>query len=332
MLAVGVLASAAGAQTAVKLPPELELVPADGFLFVSARVGELWNSDQARILRLVIPGKELKPLDDFEKALGLTLSDFERVCLFLPSEDLHKHGPILLATARKPYDRDRVVNTLTGGVPADKLKAGIFYRLPESSPLGALHLFNERTVILGRVDDVGPLLDQSKKKSPDGPLAPALQLAAGPHHVVIGLNGASLRQNVPANMPLEAQRLIPLMALSHAAITVHVKDGAQAMFRLTFQGENQARAGEGAVKDVLGFMQDGLKYLAGELPKETRENPQIKEAFQRLDAWLEAMPVKVEGSTVVVTPRLKSDEIALFAVLLMPTVQKVRELVARSPR
>lgn len=329
VLAVGLFPRPGLAQTAA-LPPELDVIPRDAFLFVSARVGDLWTSEPVKAVRLFLPPAQLKPLQDFEKSLGLTLGDLDRVSLVIPTNGPSADRPILFATATKPYDRARVVQTLADGAAEVKHAGRGFYPIPGPQWLGALHLFNDRTVVLGKMEDVTAVLARSAQPASSGAQAEALALADKKHHVVVGVNGAFLRQNVPANMPLEAQRFLPLMAMTHAAVNVDLtKQGVQSTIRMNFMGENQARAGESAVKDLLALGRDVLKLALRELPKETQVNPQVKEAQRRLEGWLAGIPVKLDGTTVVVTPSVKQEEITVVIGLLLPAVQKVREAANR---
>ena len=329
LFAAYLLAVPAAAQAPpAALPPELNLVPRDGFLFVSARVGDLWNSDLVRAARIFVPAREMQPLTDFEKALGLTLADFERGTLILPSIDLSENGPVVVLTATKPYDRAKVVQALAAG-GAEEKHQGRVYHLTPKSPLGALHLLNDHTVILGRVADVEAVLGW-KAKSAAAPLAEALALATQKHHVVVGVNGAFMRQSVPANMPLEAQRFLPLMAMTHAAVTANVtKEGVQSTIRMSFLGENQARTGEGAVKDLLALLREGLTYAVNEFASDIKDNPAVKEGLRRVDAWLAGIPVRLDGTVVVVAPGMKAEDLPVVMGLLVPAAQKVREAATR---
>lgn len=313
-----------------KLPPELDVVPRDAFLFVSARVGDLWMSDAAKAVRLVLPASQLKPLQTFEQSLGIGLADLDRVSVIVPTNDPSADRPIFLATATRPYDRGKVIRTLTGGAAVVQHQGRGYYPVPGPWSFGALHLLNERSVIVGKLEDVAAVLEKTGKAPGQGAQSEAIALAVKKHHVVVGLNGAFLRQNVPANMPLEAQRLLPLMAMTHASASVDVnKGGVQSTVRMSFMGENQARAGQSAVKDLLALAREGIPHVVDEFLKDARDNPQFKDALKRVDPWLAGVPVKLEGTTVVVSPSLKVEDFGVVTALLVPAIQKLQQAASR---
>ena len=101
-------------------PPELDLIPRDGFGFVSVRVADLWQSDAAKGLRDLLGKQEGRPLEQFEKRFGVKLSDIERVTLLFPSVPAHPERmgpPLVVVTAAKPYDRAKLLTAMRAVSP-----------------------------------------------------------------------------------------------------------------------------------------------------------------------------------------------------------------------
>ncbi len=308
-------------------PVELRLVPRDGAFFATVRLADVWNSEVAKPFRPLVQLQAGKALQDFEKSLGLTLGDIERLSVVVPSAEEGEPKWVVVATALKPFDRGKIIATLAPDGVETKRK-GRAYHTTALVPDGVLHFFNERTVLFGPQAPVEDLLERAGKAKA-GPLAEAVTLAGKNHAVVVGFDFAPVRKQVPANMPLEAQRFLPLLAINHGSVTEDFKDGLQTTVRLHFAGNNQAKAGEAAVKDLLDLGRQGLKQLAKDLPADAKANPEVQQFLKQADAWLAGVPVRVDGSTLVVSPRLKKEEPAVAMSMVLPAVQKVREAANR---
>lgn len=302
--------------------PELRVIPRDGTFFATVRLAEVWNSEIARPLRPLVQLQAGKHLNQYEKSLGLTLGDIGRVSVVVLGETEQGPNWAVVVTASRPYDRAKVMNTLAGGATETKQEEHSTYPVA-ALPGSVLHFLNDRTVVFGPRADVDALLKRAAQPAKTGRLAEAIELAARPHAVVIGFDFTSARKHVPANMPLEAAGFLPLLTMTHGTVKVDIKDSVQASVRLHFAGANEARAGEVAVRDLVDFGRDSLQKL---FPK---GKPEAQALLQRLDAWIAAVPARVEGSTLLIAPELKKHDIPVALGVLLPVLEKVREVVQR---
>jgi hypothetical protein len=318
------LVGAAQTTTAASLPPDLALVPRDGVYFVTVRLAEAWKSAFLLPLRLAIQVQFGKPLGEFEKSLGVKLADLERLSLVVLNADEDDPAWVLLATAQKPYDRTKVLATLAANA-AETKHAGRGYFPTTTPPNSALHFWDERTVLLGPRDAIHTLLNKASRPAKSGPLTEALDLVRKNHQVIVGFDFTRIRKQVPANMPIEAQLFIPLLAMERGCITVDLKDAAQAEVRLHFPGENQAKAGATSVRDLLDLAPKALRPVVLDALGPAKGNATVQKQLQRVDAWFVEIPLRVDGSTVIVTPQMKRDELAVAVAVLLPVVQKLRK-------
>src|SRR5262249_54086923 len=93
-----------------KLTPDLDLVPREGFGFVSMRVADLFAGDDNQALRSRLRREEagsefLTYLGDVLKLLDLTVSDIERATLVQHDGSDSAGSTVLIVATRRPYGR-----------------------------------------------------------------------------------------------------------------------------------------------------------------------------------------------------------------------------------
>lgn len=307
-----------------KLPPELRLVPRDAVYFGTIRLADTWKSEFLLPLRLVIQVQAGKPLQEFEKSLGLKLADIERLSAVVLNADENDPAWAVVATSAQPYDRARVLATLAPEAQEANHEGRGYY--PTTTPPDCvLHLLNDRTIVLGPRDHVHALLERAAAPAESGPLAEAVALASQGHHLVGGFDFARIRRRVPANLPPEAHLFLPLLAMNHGSLAVDLKETAQAQVRLHFPNEYQARAGETAVRDLLELTPRALKQGVLDSLGPAKGSSQVQKQLKQVEAWFAGIPVRREDATVVLTPQMKKDELAVAVAVLLPVVQKLRK-------
>lgn len=306
------------------LPPELRVIPLDGTFFATVRLAEVWNSELARPLRPIVQLQVGKQLQQYEKSIGLTLGDIERVSVVVLRETEQGPNWAVVITATRAYDRAKVLATLAPGAAETKQEGRSYYPV-SALPGSVVHCFNDRTVVLGPRTDVHELLQRAAQPAKTGRLGDALALAARQHPVVVGFDFTSARKHVPANLPLEAAGFLPLLAMTHGTVKVDIKDSVQASARLHFADQNQARAGETAVRDLVAFGREELQNLVSK----GKPDAQAQALLKRLDAWIAAVPARVDGATLLISPELKREDVPVALGVLLPVLEKVREVVQR---
>jgi hypothetical protein len=381
-----------GEVATVSLAPadEFDLIPADAAGFVHVRAAELWKTDAMADYRKVV-GKAgddaLKALDDGFVPAPSTLDRATLVAIakpggprfnpiqppvFIPPgkgglvqpkkggfgppagmaapvvPDAPEVDAVFLLTFNTPFDPAKVREAnLPKGI---KQVAGDHEMWSETGGTG-LAFHGDRTIVVGGEWAVRNLLSQ--KKTPDGPLAPALKLAAGgQRHVLGAMNLKAYRPpaDVARGLPPEANTLWRADALAAGVV---VGRGMRVDLRAVYK---DAASAEGAEKELRAGAEAGRKSLGeakakmleavrgradGPKPRPPGELPEAVGGLFALgglamvDEWLANPPLVREGPELSATVTIDSAAgaygtvAAVGAGLMLPAVQKVREAAGR---
>jgi hypothetical protein len=307
------------------LPPDLEPVPADAPGFVTARVAELWQSAGAKDFRQMLAKQETDFLKDMERHTGLRIEQLERVTLILP--DLRsREGPAVIVTTSKPMDRAKTVAALLPKNEEKKHQGKSYYAPPEGKGRNALTFVNDRTFVFGPTAEVQAYLGRQGQKRADGPLAAALQLAAGKHAVVGGLNLAVTVKDMGKQLPPQGKPFAPLFQAQAGTVTVVADADTRVDFQLTFADEGQAKEGAKAAQAAMDM---GREFIEKERQKMANDKERIlantkppefaRWSFEKTDflarATVEALKngkVDQKGRQVQVALRAKVDGFTLM--------------------
>lgn len=93
-------------------PRHLELIPRDGFAFLTVRVADLAETDVAQPLITLFGGMERSLLQELEQRTGLKITDIDRATLLFPAISGEPSPPVIIVTTKKPYDAGRVLLSL----------------------------------------------------------------------------------------------------------------------------------------------------------------------------------------------------------------------------
>lgn len=109
-----VVAGAALGQPPAKRAGGLDVVPADGFAFVSVNVAKVWDTAALKGLRDALLKVEGAEAAAFEKEIGFALADLDRVTFLWPvlPTGSGSEEPVIVVTSRKPFDQPRVLKAL----------------------------------------------------------------------------------------------------------------------------------------------------------------------------------------------------------------------------
>ena len=135
-------------EEAAKAASELSLIPSDGAVVVSLRMGELWNSEAFK------PAQKMKKehpemADVFAKQLGVAPEEIERVTEVMLS--MESGGEWLsFITTKKPYDVKKVAATAPG-CQVEKIKNRTLY---DNSHGPSIALLTDRTFLIGSAAEV----------------------------------------------------------------------------------------------------------------------------------------------------------------------------------
>ncbi|HEX4611900.1 MAG TPA: DUF1559 domain-containing protein [Urbifossiella sp.] len=366
------------ADVSLSAADELASVPADAAGFAHVRAADLWKTDALAEYRKVIgkAGDEaLKALDDGFAPAPSTIDRVTVVALAKPGHPANqpnltkqpgieikgKFAPVP-PVPQDPADLD-VVALLTFTAPFDFTKVREV-NLPKGNKrmVGETELWaddeagvalaarGDRTLIVGPVPAVRAFL--LKPKTPDGPLAPALRLAAsGSRHFVGGLNlkARPLPPDLARNVPPEAAAILRADAL---AVGVVIGRGMKLDLRAGYKDDAAAEEAEKALRKSAEAGRKALdeaktkakEVLTGKAngPRPVDQLPQAVGglftlgAVAMLDEWLANPPLERAGpelSAAVTVDSLASTYAATAAVsvgLMLPAVQKVRAAAGRA--
>ncbi len=306
------------------LPADLARVPADAVALGSVRLADLLAGEFVKpILANKEMGKEIaQAMKEAEKNLGVPLTDVERITAVLPAIAQGAEPLVFVGTA-KAYDRKKVLAALGG--KEEKHKGQSYF---VKSGRQAVYLLGERAFVFGAPTDIQQLLDKAAGAKADGPLAPALRLAAGKHLGVVAVYPTPINDLVGEQLPPEAEPFKPLLKAKLATATFDLGDEARASLRVTFADEKGAKAGvksvqvgQQLVKQLLGQGVMQLDKLAGS------EN--IVKMLKQVDKAVSSAAVKQEGTAVTASAAFKID-LATVGVTLMESIQRVRSAAART--
>jgi hypothetical protein len=294
------------------LPPDLDAVPRDALGFVSIRVADLWNADfvaDARREAMKLDPKfyqdaEAQERRDFERKWGTPWTAIERftmTMLELPSPDSDDSTDVqktmlVVITTIKPYDRGRLLKELVPDANENKYQDRAYFADADEKG-SAVHILNDRTYVLGKVNRLKQLFDRLARKKADGPLGEALQRAAEKHLVVAGLNAPPLAKMLGQNLPQEAEPFKPLLEAQSATLVADLGRDVRLQLRLSFSGANEAEQGEKAVKAALQMACQSLEQGMKELAKDKEGASELR-TVKRIHATLKAVPVQRGGSTL----------------------------------
>ncbi|MBN9522600.1 DUF1559 domain-containing protein [bacterium] len=363
---------------------ELGLVPADAAGFAHIRAADLWKTEGMAEYRRVMgkAGEDmLKALDDGFVPAPSTLDRVTVVALARPAPPPPPHGvipglplkgkakdgfvppPVLVPADARP-DLD-VVALLTFTTPFDaakvreanlpkgvKLLAGESEVWADSTAGVAIAAKGDKTLVVGPPPAVRAFL--LKAKTPDGPLAPALRLAAGGSRHVVGalnLKAYPLPPDLTRSIPPEAAAVLRADALAVGAV---VGRGMKLDLRAAYQNDaaaeeaekalrKSAEAGRKSLGEAKAKMQEAVAGKAGgPKPRPVAELPEAVAgrfalgAIGLLDEWLANPPLERSGPELSAAVAMDSvggayaTTAAMSVGLMLPAVQKVREAAGRA--
>jgi hypothetical protein len=296
------------------LPPDLDLVPRKDAQFLSVRLADLWNSDGSAGLRA--REKEQPVLSEvFLEGTDLTFDDFERVTILST-----RAGTVYVTRGAGKLNRARVVKWLADAASRHRLRGHDYY-INETSWTGVAFL-DEQTFVSGPVNVVEDLFEQPRPEG-EGPLTPALRLAAGKHHVVFGLNVADdLPEKDRPKLNADTAFLKPLLHVRQGLATVDCGKELEVIVRGSLAGE--AAAGE-AVQAVQGAKELGLKHLPElrdileDITRDEAKARDVRRSLEAAAAGLKDLELGRDGTEVKVHLRVQAGDLATLPVLYFLT-------------
>jgi hypothetical protein len=357
-LAAGVLLSR-GDPTASAAPPaaqpgeaaaELALVPADAVGFAHVRLADLWKNEVMGGFRKTWEKAGPKALAALDEQFSPAPSSISTATAFVMMDPKKGPQPVGIFSFSAPFKRDAVLKTYLPNHTTEKAAGKTVYRTPDHD--AEVYFPDDRHVVVGW----GGSLEAYHAKAPakDGPLAPALKLAASGTKVVVAsadISALPIPPNALDDVPAEARPILKARQL-----TLAIDLGADARFdlRAAYADEAAAQDAEKAVRALAELgrkkLAEGKKEIEAKLydpkvkaPRPAQDLPEAignvfaLGALNRLDETLADQKLitrdKAQLALAVPVPKeilaLAGGTVALGAAALVPAVGKVRVASAR---
>jgi hypothetical protein len=363
---------------------ELALVPADAAAFAHVRAADMWKTDAMADVRQVLGKAGDDALKALDESFAPAPSTLDRVTVVAMKRAVHPQNlpnlgkqPAIeikggkkvggfqpppfqppppppggdldvvgLLTFTAPFDFDKV---RAANVPkAQVQKVGDKELWSDASGL-AVSASGNRTLVVGPTPAVRAFL--LKPRAADGPLAPALQLAAsGSRHLVagVGMKSGIVPPDLTRGLPPEAAAVLRADAL---AVGMVLGRGMKLDLRAAYKDAAAAEEAEAALRKGAESGRKSLAEAKAKMrdklalkPGATRPVEELPEAVAGVfalgaltmaDEWLEKPPLRRDGAGLEATVTVESvgsayaTTAAMSVGLMLPAIQKVREAAGR---
>jgi hypothetical protein len=327
------------------------MVPADAMGFAHVRLAELWKSGTMAQFRKVADKAGAQALAALDDGFVPAPSSVDRLTLVVLKDPSGGPEPVVLGliALSAPYDADAVRQAYLPAAVRQK-SGGKEFWYDRQAGLAA-HFPSDRLIVVGMAPAVSALL--AKPAATDGPLAPALKLAAGGSGHLVGAVNVAALPIPPGALDQVPADVRPLLRARAISLGLSVGEPARIDLRASYADAGAAADAERAVKaaaemgrKALADVRPPAEALLHGRPGTPKPRP-IKDlpeavgglfalgALNMLDEFLADPPVKREGSELranVDLPSIGGAYVGLSAMsvgMLLPAVQKVREAASR---
>lgn len=296
-----------GENRPAELPADLDLVPRDAFAFTTVRVADLWSRRTIRELAGLtgpVYGVSSEEVERFakelERASGISPGDIERATVVVVDSDLTTRAVVLALS--KPCDPERIRGVavkLSGQLQQEQVEGKTVYSPVDPSAF-AFCPFSDRILIVSDPLSMKTLLEKSARRPTRGLLNDALELAARPHALVVGVRPSQefFETFEDIARELSQNKLESLRGLDTASLVIDLPDarpeepldGLSLDLTLSFPDEAHARPG---LSETLAF----LRHMVGFLESE-KTPPEFRPLFASLLDSLRSANWKQEGSRI----------------------------------
>lgn len=183
MMVVGTSAQAAP----VRLPADLNLISQSGANFASVRLGELADNELVKAFPPRMQKNMAEGLAEMKRGLGVEGTEVDRVSMLILEGNVMPAG---LIYTKKPYDRDAVVkNVVRGEVAQQQHRGKTIYASSGRNSFFSTGFcpIDDRTYLIGIPSSIKKVLDAVAVGKEDPAMSEAIGLAAGNHHIVVGM-------------------------------------------------------------------------------------------------------------------------------------------------
>jgi hypothetical protein len=342
------LLTALAAPAADPLPPDLALVPSDAAGFVHVRVADLYRSEHFREFRQLLSKAGEDAIKAFNTRFVPAPNTVDRITMFILAPVGGGRGEpeiVAVIATSAPFEKDRLVKSLVEGTA--KQDGNVY---ADERGTVAVYIPSDRLFALGSPDGVRKIATR-RRGTNDGPLAPALALAAGGKPFVAAGNTSLIPAEAFERATPREQPFLPLFRARLVTLVADFDKGTHLDLRLRYADVQAANSAEEAAKAGIfmaeQFLAEGRKEVQKKL---TDPNPgkieQLPEAagalfalaaINQADEILKTLPLRKDGTELRLDVTLPPGPATMVAAtgavgagLLLPAVQKVREAANRS--
>lgn len=336
-------------------PPQaadLALVPADAVGFVHVRLADLWANDVMSGFRKTWEKAGPAALAALDKQFVPAPSTISRGTLFVQLDEKEKRPHVVGVLAfSAAFDKARVVKALMPGAAEEQVNGKTVFR-GAGAPV-EVSFPDDRHILVGFDGSLNYYLARPVPK--DGPLAPALKLAAAGQKVLVAAGDISALPIPPGALESLPADVRPILKAKQLTLAVDLGNEARLDLRAAYTDADAATDAERAVKALadlgraeLAKMRKALEADIGDpnvkAPRPLDDLPEAigrvfaLGAVNRLDGTL-ADPkfiTRAGNELALAVPMPKElltaagGVVALGSVALVPAVTKVREAAGRA--
>lgn len=237
-------------ETDKPLPPDLDLVPGDGAVFLSLQVAQTWkNPALAPVRKQAETDRNLANTLLGLKMMGLNPEEIERTCAIFWGK---QKTPYFVGLVRmlKPYNRPLILGLVGEGQIEEKIGTKGVISSPKS-PF-SLHFIDDRSFLYGRTAEVKKLLER-----PAGPTRKAewnaILHSAAQHTFLMGVQREMFPEDPKTQTPPNLKFLNPLLDAHTAVATLDLDKEPRLSVRLMFGREEEVKQAEIAARTGLDF-------------------------------------------------------------------------------
>ena len=289
----------------------LDVVPADGLMMTAIRVGDYRDHPLSKAGRTIMEIGAPEAFKTFHSFFGVDFNEVDQIIVFMPWH-YGSHGAEGLFVVRtiKPYEKTSLLGPAAATDAEEEINDRTLYRNQRGM---GYTLLDDNTFLAGRADQVTTFLKR-KKSAKEGPLTPALKLAADKHFAVMGWNMAALAAKGPPSerTPPEMKPFNPLLKAKYVTVTVDLDEQLKADAKATFANEADAKDGTAAADAGLDLIRGGFVQWMKQFSRQFNA-PKTAALLKDAQAVLGEVKAEQEGSTVEVAAALKIDPKAMAA-------------------
>ena len=329
----------------------LEAIQADGFAMVSVNFAQLWDGEVLKPLREALAKLPAPAISDLETICGLKNADIERLTLYWPklASARHLEEPYKFVTARKAFDRAKVVKALKAKTAAeleDKQLGEDVSRIAGKNVVfvdrHAVIFADDRTLIFTPylqgpdvLDDIVlflKVLDGTTPKVKVGSLAEGLA-AAEKHTAVAAFALAPVRNFLEhgKDLPEEAKPFLAMAQAERGLLTIDVGPALKAEFALTFTDAESAKQSERDAKKIIAFALETLASVRKQKGRDDDTNAILLPVLDFAKVALDNAELKVDGKELRAVAGNTIDEtikkvLAAFPAWIAAEAQRMKTL------